>query len=677
MKTKFSMIKRFIFCSSAAIAILSGVIANAKVMEQLNYGGVAEPNVKPAFLPLPPGAVEPRGWLYDWASAARDGITGHLDEQHATFRDAWKGTYSPDSPGCNADGTGLFLEQCSYWLDGALRLGYILHDDALVEKVTKRLQLVVDGVNNGGESFIYWKKGKPDKPFDSWAHSHMGRALVAWYSATGDKRILNAMVTAYSNYTVPMGHLEFERDISGLCNIDAMLDAYWFSGDTRLLECAKAAMNTPAVKATINDWDNGKFITGHAVCAYEQIRLPILYYMWTGDTNYKQAACNVFKNFNDDHMLPYGVTSGEEWLSGIGAFRLTETCDITAHLWSSSWFLRILGDCSYADGMERAFFNAAPAPVDREFKTMSYLQSPNRINAQSLPIGWNPDCLRFTPFGNPGVLCCVGAINRIIPTYVTNMWMATYDGGLAATLYGPCEVSAMAGAKTKVKLTCETAYPFEETIRIIVKPEKKVTFPLYFRVPAWCNNFGISVNGKSVKVCEKNGFIRINRKWQKGDNVILTLPMSVQVAHGYETEYPLSSKVYFCDRPSATYEKRRLPYETVSYGPLLFALAIPDKNPNQPMPGAKWQYALDNDEKLNGSDIEVIRKPMPSKWAWQLDSPIALNVPAQAFDWNPTESHALPDAVVPRTNSEIIRLVPYGCTKFRISMFPVTERAWK
>ena len=35
---------------------------------------------EPAFTPLPPGAVEPAGWLRDWALAARDGITGHLDE---------------------------------------------------------------------------------------------------------------------------------------------------------------------------------------------------------------------------------------------------------------------------------------------------------------------------------------------------------------------------------------------------------------------------------------------------------------------------------------------------------------------------------------------------------------------------------------------------------------------
>jgi len=37
----------------------------------LNHARLCEPAVKPAFLPLPPGAVEPAGWLRAWAQAAR------------------------------------------------------------------------------------------------------------------------------------------------------------------------------------------------------------------------------------------------------------------------------------------------------------------------------------------------------------------------------------------------------------------------------------------------------------------------------------------------------------------------------------------------------------------------------------------------------------------------------
>ena len=91
---------------------------------------------------------------------------------------------------------------------------------------------------------------------------------------------------------------------------------------------------------------------------------------------------------------------------------------------------------------------------------------------------------------------------------------------------------------------------------------------------------------------------------------------------------------------------------------------------------------------------------MPAKWGWGLDSPLQLRVPALSFDWKPDARKALeknpvgpedaspfqPDVILTQLparpvpsqgTSEHIQLVPYGCAKFRISMFPVTERAWK
>ena len=168
--------------------------------------------VKPAFLPLPPGAVVPKGWLRDWAVAAANGITGHLDEHSPTFGEAWKGHWF-NAVGVQPNGEGWPLEQCSYWLDGAVRLAYILNDTALISKVTKRLDTVVSGVLDGGESFIYWRPksvldesvgpSPDDARFNNWAHSHMGRALVAYYEATGDPRVLKALVKVYRDYPPP------------------------------------------------------------------------------------------------------------------------------------------------------------------------------------------------------------------------------------------------------------------------------------------------------------------------------------------------------------------------------------------------------------------------------------------------------------------------------------------
>jgi hypothetical protein len=52
-----------------------------------------------------------------------------------------------------------------------------------------------------------------------------------------------------------------------------------------------------------------------------------------------------------------------------------------------------------------------------------------------------------------------------------------------------------------------------------------------------------------------------------------------------------------------------------------------------------------------------------------------LNINAVSFDW---DGKTLP--VKPITSggksSEKVTLIPYGCTQFRVSMFPVTERTF-
>jgi hypothetical protein len=243
------------------------------------------------------------------------------------------------------------------------------------------------------------------------------------------------------------------------------------------------------------------------------------------------------------------------------------------------------------------------------------------------------------------------------------MWMATYDNGLAAVHYGPCQVSALAGDGVRVQIDCRTDYPFNESIEMTVKPEKEATFPLSLRIPGWCKKPAVSVNGAAIDATpDAKGFVRLHRPWKDGDTIRLQFPMSVQVATGTDKNL----------KPAA-------PYATVSYGPLLFALAIADtKNPNTPDPAARWNYALDIAGGSAAAEVTVERGAMPAKWDWALESPLKLRAGAVSFDWKPTHDAALPTAPVAATGEAAkITLVPYGCTKFRVSMFPVTERTVK
>jgi hypothetical protein len=645
-----------------------------------NYERAARPAVPSALLPLPPGAVEPAGWLRDWALSARHGLTGHLDEYQVTFRDGWKGV-PVDVPGNKLDGTGWPLEQCAYWLDGALRLGFVLHDEALIKKIRARLDPIVDGVNRVpfGTSLVYWKPSYKPAGFDSWGHSQMGRALVALYQASGEKRVLDALVKVYADYPTRMDRVPL-TEVTGLCNLDAMLETYSLSGDRRILDRALKAFARPEVAKDMEMWDRAQVFPGHMVILYEDIRLPALVYQWSGDPRQLQTTLGALRWLDENHMLPYGVASGEEYAAGVGALRKTETCDVTAMLLTTSWMYRILGDGQWGDRMERAFFNAGAAPIARDFKTMCYYQSPNRLRSDvlhSLPCE-QPNCpgregVRFHQLGCPTVLCCVGAVNRIIPNYIIHMWMATPDDGLAATLYGPSTVSALVGAKTPVRITTTTDYPFGETVRMKLDCAKDVEFPLYVRIPGWCKAAEITVNGDAVSDTPNDkGFVKIARNWKKGDVVDLRFPMGPRIQRGFETAYPAATHDYFKFMPAAVFQPRRLPYASVAYGPLLFSLPIADVDPDTPVKDAKWQYALD---AAQSGDIHVERRPMPAHWDWPLDAPIGLTAPARVFDWHPSDAQALPDGPVAGDAPERIRLVPYGCTKFRISMFPVTPKA--
>ena len=647
-----------------------------------NHARVCEPVVKPAFLPLPIGAVEPRGWLRDWALSARQGITGHLDEWHPTYADGWKGI-PIHALGADSDGTGGPLEQSAYWLDGALRLGLVLHDEALIKKIRARLDPVVEGVNKAeaGTSFIYWKKGYQPHGFDSWAHSQMGRALVALYQGTGDQRVLEALVKVYAQYQGDMERADF-GDVTGLCNLDAMLETYSFSGDRRILDRALRAIAQPAVAKEFQAWEAGQVAPGHMDILYEDTRLPAIVYPWTGDEHLLRATLGAWKYLDEQHILPYGVASGEEFASGIGAFRKTETCDVTSMLLAASWLYRVQGDGDWGDRMERAFFNAGAAPVARDFQTMCYYQSPNRLNSHSLPAPQPnapaADGILFSKLGCPEVLCCVGAVNRIIPNYIIHVWMATRDNGLAATLYGPCTVSALAGDGVPVTISETTDYPFGETIRLRVEPARKAAFPLYVRIPGWCRNGRITVNGsKAPVVRDSKGFVKIARTWTRTDVVELRFPMSPRIMRGYETEVPSANREYFSFRTPEYFQPRRLPYLSVLLGPLLFSLPIADVDPNTPVADAKWQYALDTDAARPDGGLAVEHKLMPAHWDWPLAAPVVVKAPVQSFDWQPTDVQALPAEPVRGTAAATVRLVPYGCTKFRISMFPMTERAWK
>lgn len=635
--------------------------------DKANYERPFEPPTHPAFLALPPGAVEPRAWLRDWCLAARDGFTGHMDEYHEEFRRAWAADHTMTGERLNWPKGGWPYEGGGYWFDGLARLGYALHDESLVTLAKQRLGVVVDRVNPNSVLFMWWlDRTKPDDVKGSlvaggwpvWANGLLGRAMTGYYAGSGDPRVLQCLELAYGS----------ERDWLQLgwasSNPWPAFDTYTWTGNQQIAAALTSLFSQPGTQnpaidryRRMPDPKPGAEKNDHVVHFLETTTPWALGYLWTGKREYLDTALAWHDLLDRVAMQPSGVPVADEFYGPTGAYRGTETCDVAGYLWSQIALLTVCGQGRLADRAERAFFNAGPATVARDFKTHVYFQSPNRIvdRCPPYPHGPKAEGNSYAPTHYP--LCCTAALNRIVPWYVTHMWLATFDNGLAAAHYGPCRVAALAGNRVPVEITCETAYPFDEVVQITVNPAEPATFPLSFRIPGWCAQPELTISGSPAPaIPDRNGFVRVERLWQSGDQIRLRFPMQPQICTGRDQN------------------AKGAPFGSVSCGPLLFALPIPEAGgPNAPAPAAKWNYALDG----SASGMRLARTALPAPWNWPLQAPLTLTVGAIPCQWSPTPEAPLPPAPVTATGQPApLTLVPYGCTKFRVSMFPVTEQAW-
>lgn len=608
---------------------------------------------------LRPGEVIPQGWLRDRCEAARRGYMSRLDEVDRAFPRAWNGDFHPrgrflDWP--DPDKGSWCAEGGAYWFEGLVRLAWELDDEDLKAYATRRLTPLLEHMNQNAIGFVYWMDRRDPAQLDEIEKANHGfiigasgratRAFLAYYEATGDVRALQALKWCLDDPRCYFFGNPITLPAAGC-------DTWRFCGDAKLA----AALETfrrkypdcdedkwPALRygrkvrsETIhmqlrNDRDKNarwEWRLQHGVLGYESAYSFLKLAQWADDGKLLSDVCSWADYWEKNTRQVHGVTVADEQYGWPGADRGTETCAVAGDILLYATLGGVLGSGRWGDHVERSFFNAGAACVSRDWMHHVYFQAPNRTQA----VG------RFGagPMGKGGVyqvkhrpLCCTAALARILPGYVQWMWMKPASGGIAAMLYGPNTLrTELVG--TAVRIDVETDYPFDETIALTVHPERALDFPIKLRMPAWCAKPEISVNGHPVTTHSRDGFATVTRTWRDGDRVSLQLPMT-----------PVVERVNDGNQGGKA-------FASVTLGPLLMAYALPEKDENTPLPDAKTDWTVDPDGMLKGA--RVIRKAMPPVWDWPVDAPVKV----MAKD----------------VGGQELALVPYGCARLRLSMFPV------
>ena len=651
-------------CNARESAELKVRVVDSPPVEKGNefYAGNRAPLVPSPLIKLPVGAVRPDGWLRTQLELQADGFIGRLYElsEYIDFEtSAWT------QPGGKGE---RGWEEVPYWLRGYISMGYLLEDRKIIDEARRWVDAVLENQWDNG----YFGPEANYQNHDYWLNMTMLYVLRTHYEATGDPRVLPFM-TRYFEYhrTIPLENL-YPRDatvrfwwqgIRGADKLDSIHWLYNLTGTPWLLEVARVNHERT------QDWTGG-IPSWHGVNVTQCYRGPAQYYQQTHDARYLQSTLNRYQEAMDIYgQVPGGMFGADEIAREgyIGPRQAAETCSMVEFMYSHQMMTRITGDTVWADRCEEITFNSLPVSMAPDLKGLQYLMAPNIVQldrAEKYPMierrgqrfSYNPHTYR----------CCQHNVSHGWPYYAENLWMATGNNGLAAVLYAAGTVTAKVGDGTEVTITTTTDYPFSETIHLAFDAPKAVAFPLVLRIPAWCENASVRVNGQHLDVQARPGaWIVMERTWNPGDEVQLELPMELDL------------KFWEVNRQSVS----------VNRGPLTYALRIgerweqyndDDRWPAfEVFPTSPWNYGLIFDADDPASSFEVVRssEPLAAQPFTIEAAPIMLRAQGRRIpDWVLEDNGMIGEVpqspIATDAPVEDILLIPMGCARLRVSAFP-------
>lgn len=654
---------------------ITGVAHPPTDTRNTHYVSNREPLIASPLVKLPIGSVRAEGWLKKQLELQAAGFHGHLTEISAFLRkdkNAW----------LSKDGQGEYgWEEVPYWLKGFIAAAYLTDNKAQIDEA----RIWIEGAlasqdasgmfgprGQGAKSTV----GSTDGPLDLWPNMVMLNCLETYYEASGDQRVIDLM-TRYFKFqmTIPDKDL-FPPYWQNQRAADNLASIYWLynhTGDAFLLDLAKRN------HAHTADWTDG-IPDWHNVNMSQAFGGPTTFYQQSRDALHLDAAERNWQQIRRMYgQVPGGMFGGDEncRVGYADPRQAIETCGMAEMMLSCERLVSITANPVWADRAEDVAFNSLPAAVMPDFSGLRYLTAPNHVQsdkgskAPGIQNGGNMYEMRADDHR-----CCQHNFGHAWPYFVEHHWMATGDNGLAAVFYAPSSVTAKIANGTSVTITSHSAYPFEESIMFSFTLDKPTEFPVYLRVPGWCESPAVAINqGASTEPLKSAGadarsFIRVSRVWKKGDTMTLSLPMHVNV------------RTWKANHDSVSVDR----------GPLSYSLKIkeryersggPDAFPGHEIwPDSPWNYGLVLDQKNPGASFEVVKATTPaSNTPFTLDgTPVSLVAKARRIpEWKQDYLGLvglLQDSPAKTSEPlESVTLIPMGAARLRVSAFPTASDA--
>ncbi|NLG28849.1 MAG: glycoside hydrolase family 127 protein [Chloroflexi bacterium] len=536
-----------------------------------------------------------------WAPRQRINREVTLEAQYEHLKstgrlDAW--TWKPGEP----NEPHIFWDSdVAKWIEAAA-YSLALHPDSQLEK---RIDAYIDAAAaaQGPDGYLnsHFTRVEPDKRFTNlrdwhelYCAGHLIEAAIAYFQATGRKKLLEVMCRYADLIDRTFGPEDGQlRGYPGHEELElALVKLYRVTGEQRYLKLARffveergrqphyymieAERRGEAPKANwMGDFSYTQAnapvreqteVRGHAVRAGYFYAAVTDVGAEVGDDSLVEAAKRLWANLTQRRMYITGGVGPTHQNEGFtvdydlpNESAYAETCaSIALILWAQR-LLHVEPRRRYADVLERALYNGVLSGESLGGDAFFYT---NRLAVY-------PAMEAFTPGGvgarrSPwfGCACCPPNLARLIASLGGYFYSQAEDELWVHLYMGSSVKLQLAGQE--VSLRQETNYPWDGQVHLRLWLHKPARFALALRIPGWCRKAKLSVNGEKVKVkaVTRNGYARIERKWQDGDRIELVLPMPVERMEAH---------------PRVRHDCGRV---ALQRGPLVYCLEEPDNGPD-------------------------------------------------------------------------------------------------
>lgn len=351
--------------------------------------------------------------------------------------------------------------------------------------------------------------------------------LVMDYKLFGEKRSLDA-AKKLADYLVgrwPTKPADWSKSLPcsedlALTGFDrAMLTLWATTGDKKYLDLCVEKQKTPEWNMDIVQgrvWP----ILGHVYSYFSHCMAQLDLYRFQPSEQLLRPTRRAldFMLAKDGMIITGGAGQDECWCSEQnGRGSQGETCATTYQIFVYDSLLRLQGDSLWGDLMERTLYNAAFAAQSPDGRKLRYYAP------------FQGDRVYF----DPDSYCCPNNYRRLIAIIPQLIYYRT-EKGVAVNLYTPSQATLENVGGASVLIRQETDYPNSGLVTLHIEPSQPTTFPLLLRIPRWCDEAKVAINGKPEggPPAKPGEFLKIEREWKNGDTVTLDLPMKWRFVAG-------------------------------------------------------------------------------------------------------------------------------------------------